>query len=960
MSLLQEVTSIFADDATSWSSIVKLASYVEWDDWTIGRKNAAKIQNNIASLADEILAIADQHVLSVEHVAKNAIALANADNIPVAYLVVKKLFNDKKLSGDESFWFESFPSLTPFGEFLVGYVSGQFNPNLSVFGEILAVSIKTDAEENILRNALRCISPAFSSSSKLFREVLAVESLKQATLSKLIEAIGKETKDIDLKADLRLSDLHKFPVEWQKTILSKLDLSKRFLTASSLQKLSTKPQDIPETPQSLHNAQLVKELSTGLAKLEIGGKLLKYIFTSNGLTKKLDSDFDWSVLPNTDKQISLKFSEDVADNLKIFLHLSDFKTFSANLAAIVISSMPAHSGEELKRYEKTLHRLLILTERRVLYFSVKTARGDAQQFLINFIVREQNYLTYRKLAADAFFSNKFEDFNNIDSLILVLPLSDQKQRSWAFSQIFDMATSSLELLIKSDLYQTFYLERMKEGLIRKYCVSDDAFSTYDKLNILGADIVEALLENRTKIPKRPSSRFILSQVVRFSPALSGKIFSTRGIQLDIFKNILLFSNFKDMAAEAQIEIFKLRGARGKPALQHAIDKKLISKPFLKWVENQAHLKAMVIAHSPNSLPNYHASLAELLASTVGRPDNLALRISQASQAELILALPEALELLGEKSRVAAALELAVYSDISALPLFMRLVKRIAPPYSKESLGKRYDDLYVTYELPKRSGGTRLISAPAVVLKTAQRALLKLLYAEGFSDQAMGFVPGRSTRDNAAAHVGRNIVVNADIKGFFPSTGYKLVYSLSRKLCNESLSPLACRLFAEICCHNGHLATGAPTSPAVSNLILRGVDKALSGIAGKLDVSYTRYADDLTFSGDSASVWMLRPVIEHLRRLGYELDPKKTNIFRKGRRQTVTGAVVNEKVNLARPLRKVLRAAVDHRINGKEPFFQGKPMTDAALNGYLSYLKMLSPESAEPLLAKLREVPAWPY
>ena len=770
----------------------------------------------------------------------------------------------------------------------------------------------------------------------------------------------KETKDIKLVPDLTLNSISNFPVNLQIEILSELALSKRFLTPNSIKIIELKPQDIPQTPLFIQNAKLADDFSTGLEKGEIGGELFTEIFTSAGLIKKLNSDFDWSILTNTDEQIKFKLSSDAADNLKIFFHFSDFKTFSANLAALIIASMPIKSMKELKFYQKPLYRLLALTEARVLYFSVKTAYGDAQQFLINYIYSKHSPENFKHLAVDAFFSNDFDEFHNIDSLLLVLPSSDQNQRLSAFKKIYEVKSASLDLLKKSELYQSFYLEQIKKGTVRKYCVSDDAFSAYDKLSTIGVEIVELIIKNRVKISKRPSGRYILSQVVRCAPSLSGSIFKNRGITLEDFEKILFYSDFKNMPAEAQIDIFKLRACRGKFALQIAIDRNIIKKPFLKWVENQSHLKSLVLVHTPNALTNHHASLPELLAASVNRPEKLGLSILQASQAKLIEALPESLLLLKDKPRVGAALELAVYSGMTSLPLFMQLVKRLAPPYTKDSLGKRFDDLYITYELPKRSGGKRLISAPAVVLKTSQRALLKLLYAEGFSDQAMGFVPGRSIRDNATVHVGKKIVVNADIKGFFPSTEYKLVYSLSRKLCNGSLSPLACRLFSEICCHNGHLATGAPTSPAVSNLIMRGFDKALSGIGAKLGISYTRYADDLTFSGDTATVWMLRPVIKHLRSLGYEVDPKKTNIFRKGRRQTVTGAVVNEKVNLARPLRKMLRAAVDHRIKGKEPFFQGKTLTDAALNGYLSYLKMLSPESAEPLLCKLKEIPEWHY
>lgn len=960
MSLLQKVTSIFGEDALSWKSVIDSASFVKWDDWSEGQKNSDLIIKKIASIADDIVSLSDEYELSVDHVAKNALAYANSDNIPVAYLTLKKLFNDNKIIGDDTIWFDNLPEPTPFGKFLGDYISGQFNPNISVFEEVLTSSLNKNNEEILIRNLIRCFAPNFSAASKLFKKVLAVEGLKQATPNKLISAIVKETKGITLVPDLTLNSLSNFPVDWQIEILSELVLSKLFLTPNSIKKLELKPQDIPQTQSFIKNVELVDDFSTGLEEGEINGELLTEIFTSAGLIKKLNSDFDWSTLTNTDEQIKFKLSSNAVDNLKIFFHFSDFKTFSANVAALIVASMPINSMKEIKHYEKPLYRLLALTEPRVLYFSVRTANGDAQQFLINYIYSKHSPENFKHLAVDAFFSNGFEEFHNIDSLLLVLPFSDQNQRLRAFNKIYEIESASIELLTKSELYQSFYLDQIKKGIIRKYCITDSAFAAYNKLSAIGAEIVELIIKNWVKISKRPSGRYILSQVIRCAPSLSGMVFKNRGIQLGDFEKILLLSDFKNMPAEAQIDIFKLRANRGKLALQIAIDRNIIKKPFLKWVENQSHLKNLVLAHTPNALPNHYASLPELLAASVSRPEKLGLTILQASQAQLIEVLPEALLLLKDKPRVGAALELAVYSGMASLPLFMQLVKRLAPPYTKESLGKRFDDLYVTYELPKRSGGKRLISAPAVVLKTSQRALLKLLYAEGFSDQAMGFVPGRSIKDNAAVHVGKKIVVNADIKGFFPSTEYKLVYSLSRKLCNGSLSPLACRLFSEICCHNGHLATGAPTSPAVSNLIMRGFDKALSGIATKLGVSYTRYADDLTFSGDSATVWMLRPVIKHLRNLGYELDPKKTNIFRKGRRQTVTGAVVNEKVNLARPLRKMLRAAVDHRIKGKEPFFQGKPLTDAALNGYLSYLKMLSPESAEPLLAKLKEVPEWHY
>ena len=259
---------------------------------------------------------------------------------------------------------------------------------------------------------------------------------------------------------------------------------------------------------------------------------------------------------------------------------------------------------------------------------------------------------------------------------------------------------------------------------------------------------------------------------------------------------------------------------------------------------------------------------------------------------------------------------------------------------------------MNYELPKKSGGTRQISAPSPLLKKVQRGLLELLYSEDISKAATGFVPGLNIADNAKLHVGNAVVVNADIKSFFPNTTYKQIFNLSFKLAEGQLTPVARRLFCEICCNEGHLATGAPTSPVVSNLILRNFDASLLKISSKVGVNYSRYADDITFSGDDAAVWMLKPLATILSQNGYELDDKKTNIFRKGRRQSVTGLVVNQDVNIARPLKRKLRAAIHRRLNGEEATWNGKPISDIALKGHVAFLRMISPEYGALMQEKL--------
>ena len=149
-----------------------------------------------------------------------------------------------------------------------------------------------------------------------------------------------------------------------------------------------------------------------------------------------------------------------------------------------------------------------------------------------------------------------------------------------------------------------------------------------------------------------------------------------------------------------------------------------------------------------------------------------------------------------------------------------------------------------------------------------------------------------------------------------------------------------------------LPQGAPTSPALTNLLCRRLDRRLSAIAGRLGFVYTRYADDLTFSGEGKVTDVLPFVTDVLRDHGFELDRKKTNIFRKGRRQVVTGLVVNERPNLVRTLRRRLRAAVHHRANGRTPFWHGKPMDDGELLGRIAFLGQTQPAEAASLRAAL--------
>jgi retron-type reverse transcriptase len=161
-----------------------------------------------------------------------------------------------------------------------------------------------------------------------------------------------------------------------------------------------------------------------------------------------------------------------------------------------------------------------------------------------------------------------------------------------------------------------------------------------------------------------------------------------------------------------------------------------------------------------------------------------------------------------------------------------------------------------------------------------------------------------------------------------------------------------RLLAELLSFNGGLPMGAPTSPAIANLVLFPVDRALSTVCRRRQIAYTRYADDLTFSGDGDVTHVLPFVRRLIGELGYQLDEKKTNIYRRGRRQIVTGLVVNARPNMPRRTRRRLRAVIDARVRGRPTLWKGEPVSDRQLLGHLAFLAQTQPEEAQRLRSRL--------
>ncbi len=281
--------------------------------------------------------------------------------------------------------------------------------------------------------------------------------------------------------------------------------------------------------------------------------------------------------------------------------------------------------------------------------------------------------------------------------------------------------------------------------------------------------------------------------------------------------------------------------------------------------------------------------------------------------------------------------------------------------------------YSPFTIPKKKGGLRQIWAPMPKMKAAQRWILRhVLEPLPVHGAAHGFLPGRSILTNARAHGGSKIVVNMDIKDFFPTITLPRVKGLFRTAgYQEQVATLLALLCTEaprrivdyedktyyLALGPRCLPQGAPTSPAITNIICLRLDRRLTGLAKALGWRYTRYADDLTFSlpeghKDKPRIGHLlstvRAVIEDE---GFEVHPDKTRVARSGARQKVTGLVVNgdDDPRVPRHRRRMVRAAIHNLKAGKE-LHDGESVHTIA--GWAAFIFMTDPELGAKYLEEI--------
>lgn len=279
--------------------------------------------------------------------------------------------------------------------------------------------------------------------------------------------------------------------------------------------------------------------------------------------------------------------------------------------------------------------------------------------------------------------------------------------------------------------------------------------------------------------------------------------------------------------------------------------------------------------------------------------------------------------------------------------------------------------YFRFEIPKKDGTTRSIWAPKQYLKQVQVIIKeKILDLVPIHQSSFGFTKNRSIVDNANTHLESEIVINLDIKDFFFSINYFRIVGMLRSL---GYSGKIASILAMLCTEAPkkevkikdiiyYVATdirtlpqGAPTSPVISNIICRRMDKRMSGLVKYYNLRYSRYADDMTISIniDVSLSEIIYKIISIVKSEDFSIKRSKLRILRKNNRQEVTGVTINEDLNVSRNWRHLLRAEI-HRlrylVDDGEIYLQIQK-----IRGKLMFYRMVNPERSEKYFQMFEKV-----
>lgn len=265
-----------------------------------------------------------------------------------------------------------------------------------------------------------------------------------------------------------------------------------------------------------------------------------------------------------------------------------------------------------------------------------------------------------------------------------------------------------------------------------------------------------------------------------------------------------------------------------------------------------------------------------------------------------------------------------------------------------------EESYKSFEIPKKAGGTRVIDSPNKQLKRIQRQLGKKIYDihKNYIDQkriasniSHGFETGKGIITNARIHKNKKYLLNIDIANFFSSINFGRVQGYFNKSQEFMFSKEVSTIISQLVCYAKKLPQGAPTSPIISNLIFNIVDLRILSLAKKYRLSYTRYADDMSFSTNNRAfktdhIEFIKELKVLLKNSGFDINESKTRLEYYSSRQEVTGLTVNKKINAHRKFIKQTRAMVDQLLKTDSFKIDGVIGTQEQLEGRLAFINQL--------------------
>ena len=225
-----------------------------------------------------------------------------------------------------------------------------------------------------------------------------------------------------------------------------------------------------------------------------------------------------------------------------------------------------------------------------------------------------------------------------------------------------------------------------------------------------------------------------------------------------------------------------------------------------------------------------------------------------------------------------------------------------------SISNNIEKNYKIYKIKKRNGKYKTIYEPNLILKQIQKKILNnILNNKSISKYAKAYHKGIQLKDNAIPPINKEMILKLDIKDFFENISFLDIYNSCFPI--EYFPKSVGMILTYLCTYDNHLTQGSPTSAYISNLVMKEFDEELGNWCNLRNISYTRYSDDMTFSGAFNPSELITKVRKMLYKLGLELNNDKIHIVYKSSSQNVTGIVVNEKMQVNVKYRNKIRQEI---------------------------------------------------